>query len=263
VPTEPSSPRSAELRQLADALSAVTRRVDDQPGEPLDRLTEATLDAIPTAEAVSLTVLEKGRFRSRAWTSELARRADSLQYEVGRGPCVDAILEEPANISPDVSADPRWGSWGPRVADELGVRSALAYRLILHGDDEAIASLNVYSTTPEAFDEESLHLGVVLATHGSLLISAVVARDVAANLADTLQGNREIGVAMGVLMHRHRLTREQAFDLLRLASQETGTSLAEVATTVADTGDLGMLEHPLGGGGADGGASSPQSAPLS
>jgi hypothetical protein len=238
--------RSDELQQLADALRAVTRRVDDRGGEPLDRLAEATLDAIPAAEAVSLTVLERGHFETRASTHGFAKRADALQYELGRGPCVDAVLENTANISGDVAADPRWGDWGPRVAEDVGVRSALAYRLRLQGQQQAIASLNVYSTRLDAFDEQALHRGVVLATHGSLLMTAVMARDVAANLADTLQGNREIGVAMGVLMHRHRVTREQAFDLLRLASQESGTPLSEVATAVADAGDLTGLAPPLG-----------------
>ena len=251
--SEQGTGRSDELRQLADALSAVTRKVDARGGEPLDRLAEGTLDAIPSAEAVSLTVLERGTFETRAATHDFAERADALQYALGRGPCVDAVLENTANISGDVAADPRWGEWGPRVAEEVGVRSALAYRLRLEGEQEAIASLNVYSTRLDAFDELDLHRGVVLATHGSLLMTAVMARDVAANLADTLQGNREIGVAMGVLMHRHRVTRDQAFDLLRLASQETGTPLSEVATAVADAGDLAGLATPLGNGPDDGG----------
>ena len=251
--------RSAELRELADALNSVTRRVDvgGDGDRALDRLTQATLEAIPGAEAASLTVLERGRFETRAWTDELARAADALQYELGRGPCVDAVLEDTANLSADVAADPRWGEWGPRVAAGLSVRSVLAYRLRLEGEHRAIASLNVYSTQVAAFDERGLHLGVVLATHGSLLISAVMARDVVANLADTLRANREVGVAMGVLMHRHRLTREQAFDLLRLASQENTLDVAEVAATVADTGDLAMLRAPLGGEQQRGGRETP------
>lgn len=238
--------RSDELRQLAETLSAVTKRVDARGGEPLDRLAEGTLEAIPSAEAVSVTVLQRGTFETRASTHEFAERADSLQYRLGRGPCVDAVLENTANITGDVAADPRWGEWGPRVAEEVGVRSALAYRLRLQGEQTAIASLNVYSTRLDAFDEQALHRGVVLATHGSLLMTALMARDVAVNLADTLQGNREIGVAMGVLMHRHRVTREQAFDLLRLESQETGAPMSEVATAVADAGDLAELSAPLG-----------------
>lgn len=242
-------PRSLELRELADALNAVTRRVDGTEGEPLDRLTHATLDAIPGAEAVSMTVLDRGRFETRAWTDELARRADALQYDLGQGPCVDAVLEDTANRSGEIATDRRWGEWGSRVAADLGVHSVLAFRLLLEGGHDAIASLNVYSARVDAFDDDAMHLGVVLATHGSLLLTAVMARDLAANLADTLQANREVGIAMGVLMHRHRLTRDQAFDLLRLASQENTLALADVAAAVADSGDLTMLKAPLGGGG--------------
>lgn len=248
---EQAGARSDELRQLADALSAVTRAVDVREGEPLDRLSEAALEAVPAAEAVSLTVLQQGRFETRASTHDLARRADALQYELGRGPCVDAVLENTTNLSNDVATDPQWGEWGPRVAREVGVGSVLAYRLRLEGEQEAIAGLNLYSTRVHAFDQQALHRGVVLATHGSLLMTAVMARDVAANLAESLQGNREIGVAMGVLMHRHRVSREQAFQLLRLASQETGTPLSEIATTVADAGDVSGLQAPLGAGGEE------------
>ncbi len=86
----------------------------------------------------------------------------------------------------------------------------------------------------------------MLATHGSLLMTAVMARDLVTNLVARLQGNREVGIAMGVLMHRHQVTREQAFDLLRLAGQEGDLSLAEVATTVADTGDVTLLGSSRG-----------------
>jgi AmiR/NasT family two-component response regulator len=54
-----------------------------------------------------------------------------------------------------------------------------------------------------------------------------------------LESNREIGVAMGILMQRHQLTREQAFDVLRGVSQDSNRKLSVVATEVADTGILG------------------------
>lgn len=39
-------------------------------------------------------------------------------------------------------------------------------------------------------------------------------------------------------MARHGITRCQAFDLLREASQDTGRKLATIATGVVDTGEL-------------------------
>ena len=50
-------------------------------------------------------------------------------------------------------------------------------------------------------------------------------------------------------MAHHQLTRDQAFDLLRLASQRTNRKLADIAREVAETGadpfDFGPEAMPL------------------
>ena len=53
-----------------------------------------------------------------------------------------------------------------------------------------------------------------------------------------MKNSRDIGCAMGVLMATHKVTREQAFDLLRMASQHAHRKLADIAAEVADTGTL-------------------------
>jgi hypothetical protein len=47
-----------------------------------------------------------------------------------------------------------------------------------------------------------------------------------------------IGQAKGILMERHKLTPDAAFDMLRQASQHLNIKLRDVATTLADTGEL-------------------------
>lgn len=47
-----------------------------------------------------------------------------------------------------------------------------------------------------------------------------------------------IGRAEGILMQRELITADQAFDLLRRASQDLNTKLRAVAQFVVDTGDL-------------------------
>jgi hypothetical protein len=42
-------------------------------------------------------------------------------------------------------------------------------------------------------------------------------------------------VAMGILMQRNQFTRQQAFDVLRVASQSSNRKLADIASEVADT----------------------------
>jgi AmiR/NasT family two-component response regulator len=49
---------------------------------------------------------------------------------------------------------------------------------------------------------------------------------------------------MGVLMARLLVTREQAFDLMRIASQRTNRKLRDIAEDVLETGTLAFLEQP-------------------
>jgi AmiR/NasT family two-component response regulator len=59
----------------------------------------------------------------------------------------------------------------------------------------------------------------------------------AEHLQRALVSNRQIGMAMGILMERHRLTHEQAFDRLRDLSQRSYVKLRDVAEHIVYTGD--------------------------
>ncbi|NEK96377.1 ANTAR domain-containing protein [Modestobacter muralis] len=48
-------------------------------------------------------------------------------------------------------------------------------------------------------------------------------------------------MAMGILMERHRITEEQAFDRLRVLSQRRNVKLRDVAERVIYTGDAEQL----------------------
>jgi hypothetical protein len=250
VPSRARTEGSADLLAIADALHAVAGRASGTGSRPpLEELVQATLEQVPAASTVSVTALRAGRFSTAATTDDVALRADALQYEIGSGPCVDAVLDDNVYVTENVARDQRWAQWGLRVSSELGLHSVLAYRLTLLDDSGAIAALNVYSDRVAAFDDSAVGTGLVLATHGSLLVTAQLARDKAANLLKAMESNREIGVAMGILMQRHRLDREQAFAVLRVASQDSNRKLAEVASEVADTGILEIRRWPAAAGG--------------
>lgn len=57
-----------------------------------------------------------------------------------------------------------------------------------------------------------------------------------ANLERALESHRLIGQAMGILIERHRIVGQEAFDLLRRASQDRNVKLREVAERVIETG---------------------------
>lgn len=61
-----------------------------------------------------------------------------------------------------------------------------------------------------------------------------------ATLTAALESNREIGAAVGIVMQRHLLTREKAFELLRVVSQCRNRKLRDIARDVVDTGELDL-----------------------
>ena len=200
-------------------------------------------ERVPGATWVSVSVLRSEHFITAASTDEQALRADALQYELGDGPCLQAVLNNSLYVTGQVSSDPRWDHWGTRVKDEVGVNSVLSQRLHLMNQDGVVAGLNIYSDTLDAFDRAAVGLALILATHGGMVLSERLASHRAENLTKALQSNREIGVAMGVLMNLNQLTRQEAFDVLRVASQNSNRKLADIAVEVADTGALTIEHH--------------------
>lgn len=244
--TTPLSPTDAHhetrrLVELAGAMRALADRAAE-PGSrpPLEELVHGAVEQVPGTTWASITVLRHGHFATEAASHAEARQADALQYELKSGPCVDAVLDDHVYLTGDITTDERWWEFGRRAHAAVGLRSVLAHRLSLHDDSSAIAGLNLYSDHEDAFDDRALAVSLVLATHGSLLVTARLARQHAENLELALRTNREIGVAMGILMQRHRLTRDQAFAVLRVASQDANRKLADIATEVADTGVLAI-----------------------
>lgn len=235
-----------EFRNLADLFAHLGVMVGAPLtiDELLSAVTVAGLDAIHGADACAVTLRRNGRFDTVAATSELATRVDAIQYELESGPCVDAVLHEAVFRSNNLCGETRWPHFARRAVEETAVRSMMSFRMFFE-EGSLLAGLNIYATTPYVFDDLAETTGLLLSTHAALALAASQ-RQARINqlehaLEHALASNRDIGTAMGILMARHLATRQQAFDLLRVASQHTHRKLADVARDVIDTGEL---EYP-------------------
>lgn len=227
-----------ELRAVAESFAQLGAELESMgPSAALDAVARMAVDRVPGARCASITSYDHGRFRTVAATDELAQRADDIQYALGSGPCLDAIVEDTLYRPRDLRHDDRWPEYGAKVSSELGLLSMLSYRLG-HEVDDTIDGLNIYADEVGAFDERAELVGLMLATHGALAVALSANQLQVENLQKALTSNREIGVAMGILMARHHVTREQAFGLLRMASQNSNRKLHDVALQVVDTGAL-------------------------
>ena len=65
------------------------------------------------------------------------------------------------------------------------------------------------------------------------------------HLRIALQGDRNIGIATGILMERHRLTATEAFETLRGRARARQCKLGEVAAEIVVAGETLSLPKPL------------------
>jgi GAF domain-containing protein len=224
----------------AELLAGLAAELQQAPGEALTAkaMVERTLDLLPGAECASITVRARhNRGATLGATDDCAALADALQYDLGEGPCVEAGDHVEWYRSGDVAADPRWPAWGPRVADELGIRSLLSIRLV--GETESLGALNVYARSTGRFvDRRDIDLVLLFATHATIALAA--AREVS-GLRTAVQSRHVIGIAQGILMERYDLDSDQSFALLRRYSNALNVKVHDVCEDIAATRRLPVL----------------------
>lgn len=233
-----------DVEQLTKIFAEVDADLSDADGEALLRAaTQLAVSRVPGTEWASVTLVARdGGFTTAASTDERAAAADQVQYDLGTGPCVDATADQAVYCPEDLAQDDRWPQLGSALHERFGVNSMLAVRLTVDGGG-LVGALNQYSTRPGAFDATSVLVAQVIATRVAMAAS-IARRDTAIEqLQAAKMSNRDIGVAMGVLMSRYHVTRDEAFDLLRLASQNTNRKLRDVAEGVVEVGDLIIPER--------------------
>jgi GAF domain-containing protein len=228
------NPRAAS--NLGEIMGQVARSLQEEHGDveaTLRAITSAAVGSVPGTDEAGITlVLERRRVESRAPTGDLPREIDRAQERLGEGPCLDAVFEQQTARIDDIGEEHRWPRFTAEAA-ELGVRSMLSFRLFVTGGD--LGALNLYSTHPCAFDEESESIGLVFASHAAIALAGAQHEN---QLRTALASRDLIGQAKGILMNQFKLTADQAFQVLVRASTRSNRKLTDVAEELCATGAL-------------------------
>jgi GAF domain-containing protein len=222
----------------------------------LEQVVAIAVETIEGCDFAGLFIAEGDAVVTPVLTDPIVDVIDTLQRETGEGPCLEAIAQGVMVYCDDLETDERWPTFGPRAAQH-SMRSALALPLTANG---TLGAVNLYASLPAAFGVVDRAKGVILASlAGAALASAHSMEDEERrieNLHSALSSREIIGQAQGILMERERIAADQAFDVLRRASQHLNIKLREVAQTLVDTGekpDTGPRDRRKGdrpGGGA-------------
>jgi transcriptional regulator with GAF, ATPase, and Fis domain len=222
--------------ELAMRLSDLARDLQRQedPHDTLLGVVRAAVELIPGVEEGSISVvLGRREVRSEVPSGELPRAVDAVQNEVGQGPCLDAAFKQQTVRVTDMSREQRWPKFAARAL-EAGAASMLSFQLYVEGDN--LGALNLYSSQPNAFDDESEHVGLLFASHAAIAYAAAQKHS---GLQQAVATRQLIGQAQGILMERHKITGDQAFALLVRHSQQENIKLRELSERLVRSGELG------------------------
>ena len=238
---------SSQNRQVVNADEAVERLRqlflrETSMEALLQSVAEVAKQVIPGNPETSVTVLVGRLPTTVASTAALARDCDESQYERGYGPCLHAAVSGELTEIVDAVTEPRWRDYAEHAA-EHSVLSSLFVPLPI-GEGRS-AALNLYARTANAFDEDSRSMALRLAPYAAVAIANMRAyqdaRNMTENLQAALKSRAVIEQAKGILMERHEVTADRAFQTLVQASMESDTTVRDVADRLVHTGEL-----PLG-----------------
>ncbi|MFD5090993.1 GAF and ANTAR domain-containing protein [Amycolatopsis thailandensis] len=214
---------------LNTVLGGIARTLQAEPDveSTLVAIVKAAVDHVPGTEHAGISLVEPGhRIRTVAPTSEVVSTIDELQYRTRQGPCLDAITEHLIFRTGDLTAEQRWPAFTPAAA-ETGIRSMLSYRLFV--SEHTLGALNLYARARDAFSDQADDDGRLFAAHAAI---ALVGAQTEARLHLAVENRDTIGMAKGILMHRHDIDDTQAFRLLFESSQTANMKLQLVAEWV-------------------------------
>ncbi len=224
------------VQELLRALNRIVL-VDRTLSAVLDDIVTIAAKGIPGAESTSITLLRGEEAFTAAHSGDMALAADELQYERGYGPCMDAGRGNVVLRVDDMTIETRWPDYTPKVL-EVGVRSSLSVPLPYQGS--SIGALNNYSSQVGAFaSPEALQAGTEVAEAVAVAVANADAHaqvvDQAHNMRLAMESRAVIEQAKGVLMAQRGIDAQQAFDMLRDASQRYNRKLRDIAAGIVES----------------------------
>jgi transcriptional regulator with GAF, ATPase, and Fis domain len=218
-----------DVQNYVQLLRDLTAEVE--PAAVCRRVVHAAVSEIDGAQHAGITLTRQRRASTPVATDSLVLALDMQQYLHGEGPCLTAAFKhEPFVHVDDIRTEARWPAIKATI-DDLGVRSILSFHLAT--DRQSLGALNLYSSEAHAFSDASIRAGLMIAAFAA----AVMMNE---NLRIAVASRDAIGQAKGILMERHKITSDQAFQLLVRVSQRTHRKLKDVADEFVVTGALDL-----------------------
>jgi hypothetical protein len=202
-------------------------------GEVLPALCDLAVK-VTGADHASVTTARGSTLTTVCATSEVAIRANELQFEMAEGPGFDALSEPGVSRVDDLTNDERWPDFGKRVTADLGLHSMLAQSLRVA--DDTLGAITVYAARGAAFDAEHLTVLSIMAAIATTTLRVDREVDRYQTLEAALRTSRRIGIGLGVLVATHKVTVDDAWALMSRESMNRNIKVSVMAENIIATG---------------------------
>jgi GAF domain-containing protein len=220
---------------LSASLAALSRFFvgDGTVEQTLTRVADLTVDAVPAADLVGITMIVEGRQRTAIFTDEAAPEIDQAQYDTGEGPCLAAFAERRITQIESTREPGPWPAFR-QAAAARGVGSTMSFPLVV--DKDSLGAMNLYSYRERAFGDGDRANGELFAVQAAIVLANAQAywdaHELSVGLGEAMKHRAVIEQAKGILMGAQGIDEDAAFDMLTHASQRENAKLRDVAQRI-------------------------------
>ena len=212
-----------------------TVRGDEPRSAVLRRVAELATQVIPELTAASVTLIDDSHPRTVVSTDPLAVRLDEGQYAEGFGPCTDAAATG-STIQVDTARTSEAYPGFARLSATSGVTHVLSVGLPV--PQRVVGALNLYSTAPAGFSDDSVALAETFAAYAAIGVTNLAlyagAAERAQQLESALRTRAMIEQAKGIVMARRHCTPDEASAVLHRLAVSRDEGLPELAAQLVE-----------------------------
>ncbi|MDQ4095571.1 MAG: GAF and ANTAR domain-containing protein [Actinomycetota bacterium] len=226
-----------ELLESADALTKLVGE-DLEFDETMGEMAKLAAHAVGSADecTISLAAKNGADFHTVATTGDVGRKLDDFQRECGEGPCLSSVEDHQTFRIADMAKDETWPKFSRKVSDETEINSMLSF--VLRLSDDATGALNFVSQKKDAFSPEDVGTGTIFAAQAAIALGDALGhkedQSVIAQLEEGMKTRQMIGQAVGILMATQKVGADEAFTILRKASQNANIKLRDIAQRLVE-----------------------------
>lgn len=204
----------------------------DVPTELL-RMSRRAVDIVPECVGLSLALLRYGLTFTLAASDAMIAGLDAVQYLDG-GPCIDGAADGREIEVDDLLEEKSWQMFAEATA-AAGIRSSLTLPL-LDSDAAVLGTVNLYASTPDAFEGRVQDLARALGAAGGKAVAnadlSFSTRLAAAEAPQRFQEQNEVNIAVGIIAETQSVDTATAAERLRAAAARAGITEVQAARAV-------------------------------